>query len=116
MNNHFDESKALHDAARACGFDGHTEELHYKKDAETWPDRIAINRRLPVVIKQSYLYFDSLDTTFFYSPEGKPSCAFAGIVFKPSSDYKHLVDMSNRISGMLDAMETARDMQEVDDD
>lgn len=109
MSESFDESKALHDAARACGFDGHTVELCYKKDAVTTADIIAVARRLPVVVKKSYLYLDRLDTTFFYDSKGFPTCAFAGILTKPSDDYDHMPHMVSRMSDMLDAMETARD-------
>lgn len=116
MTNHFDESKALHDAARTCGFDGHTEELRYRKDATTHADRIAVSYKTPVVVKRSYLYLDSLDTTFFYNRAGNPTCAFVGIVCKPSSDYEHMAEMSKRITDMLDAMEIARDAKVVDDD
>ena len=67
--------KAMHDACRELGFDGHIKEIRFKKDASTYAERIAIQyKKPPLAVKNSYLYLDCVNFCFF---ENRGECDFA---------------------------------------
>lgn len=66
--------KAMHDACRELGFDGHIKEIRFKKDASTYAERIVFQfKKPPLAVKNSYLYLDCVDFCFF---ENKGECDF----------------------------------------
>ena len=75
-------------ACREAGLDGHIEWIEGRKQAHTWAERIAVrfkgNGRLPV--KNSYMYCDTLDMCFFYTSQGVPQAAYAGLTAAASKD------------------------------
>lgn len=67
--------KAMHDACRELGFDGHIKEMRFKKDAYTYAEKIVIQfKKPPLAVKNSYLYLDGVDFCFF---ENRGECDFA---------------------------------------
>lgn len=77
-------SRACKEAELGC----HIKLIHDKKHAQTWAERIATRfmgqKELPV--KNSYMYCDTLDMCFFYTPEGVPQVTYAGYATADSPD------------------------------
>lgn len=66
--------KAMHDACRELGLDGHIKEIRFKKDASTYAERIIFQfKKPPLAVKNSYLYLDGVDFCFF---ENRGECDF----------------------------------------
>jgi hypothetical protein len=67
--------KAMHDACKELGLDGHIKEIRFKKDASTYAERITLQfRKPPLAVKNSYLYLDCVNFCFF---ENRGECDFA---------------------------------------
>lgn len=67
--------KAMYDACRELGLDGHIKEIRFKKDASTYAERIVLQfKKPPLTVKNSYLYLDCVDFCFF---ENRGECDFA---------------------------------------
>ena len=67
--------KAMHDACRELGLDGHIKKIKFKKDAFTYAERITIQlKKPPFAVKNSYLYLNCVDFCFF---ENRGECDFA---------------------------------------
>lgn len=67
--------KAMHDACRELGFDGHIKEIKFKKDAHTCAEQIVLQFiNPPFAVKNSYLYLNGVDFCFF---ENRGECDFA---------------------------------------
>lgn len=75
-------------ACKKAGLDGHIKWIEKKAHAQTWAERIAERfrggRQLPV--KNSYMYCDTLDMSFFYGETGTPYMTYAGYVTADSKD------------------------------
>lgn len=104
--------KAIHDACREMGYDGHVKEIEKKKDACTYAEKIAtLFKEYPIPVKNSYLYLDGVDFCFF---EVNGECDFA------ISGYVHGNDKLNIISAIDKALKlcelTSRKMQGENDE
>lgn len=68
------QAELIATACRKAGLDGHIKWIEKKAHAQTWAERIAERfrggRQLPV--KNSYMYCDTLDMSFFYGETGTP--------------------------------------------
>lgn len=69
-----DFEKALYKACRVLQLDGHIKEIRYKKDANTYAEKIATQFGVPKNVKNSYLYLDGVDFCFFQNGN---ECDFA---------------------------------------
>ena len=112
MNNS-EKSKALHDAARMCGLDGHVKVVNYKNECVTPAEQIAESQLArPFPAKNSYLYCGTLDACFYYDREDNACCAFSGYVRYGSGDYERMGATASCIQMMLFAMRmTAKHLQ-----
>ena len=74
------QAELIQKACQECGLDGHVKWIKGKKDAQTWAEKIADRfrnkRNMPV--KNSYMYCDQLDMSFFYTEWDLPMVTYAG--------------------------------------
>lgn len=75
-------------ACKEAELDAHIRWIESKQQADTWAERIAVRfkgeAQLPV--KNSYMFCDTLDMCFFYTPEGIAQVAYAGHATADSPD------------------------------
>ncbi|WP_367567777.1 hypothetical protein [Lacrimispora sp.] len=78
----------LEKAMKECQLDSHVKNMEYKKDANTWAERIAtgfhVKAGLPV--KNSFMHCESLDMCFFYNEDMVPTVTYAGYTQDMKSD------------------------------
>lgn len=74
------QAELIGKAAREVGLDGHCKWIENQNDAVTWAEKIArrfkSNRQL--VVKNSYMYSETLDMCFFYTHNDKAAFTYAG--------------------------------------
>lgn len=95
-------------ACREAGLDGHIKRIEGRRQAQTWAERIAVQFKgnNPLPVKNSYMYCDTLDMSFFFHENGKPGVAYAGYTVAGSPDIKgKLVEAFATADKVLDAME-----------
>ena len=85
--------QAMHDTCRELGYDGHIKTIQYKKDALTYAEKIAIRFGVPKVVKNSYMYLDSVDFCF-YQNGNDVDFAISGVISR--NDKLHIVRAINR--------------------
>lgn len=82
------QAELITTACREVGLDTHIRWIEGKRQAQTWAERIAVRfmgaAQLPV--KNSYMFCDTLDMCFFYTPQGVPQVAYAGYAAAASAD------------------------------
>ena len=83
------QAELIAKACKEAGLDTHIRWIESRKEAQTWAEKIAVQfmragQQLPV--KNSYMYCDTLDMCFFYTPQGIPQVAYAGIAAADSAD------------------------------
>ena len=76
-------------ACKQAGVDSHIRWIERRKEAQTWAEKIAVQfmragQQLPV--KNSYMFCDTLDMCFFYTSQGVPQAAYAGLTAAASKD------------------------------
>ena len=82
--------------------------IEKKAHAQTWAERIAERfrggRQLPV--KNSYMYCDTLDMSFFFGETGTPYMTYAGYVTADSKDIteEKLVEAFRKAGLVLETM------------
>ena len=95
----------IHDAARACGMDGHidvaTAQANLGTQAEMMMGRFG-SGRMPH--KNSYLYLDSVDACFYIS-RGRANCTFTARWFSESKDLDRLAEAGALVKKMLQEMQ-----------
>ena len=75
------KSNILQQACKECGLDGHIKLLGLKRDATTWPEKVAdgcrkMHSKMPV--KSSFVFCDRLDMTFYFNHKNKACVSFSG--------------------------------------
>ena len=82
------QEKLITAACHEAGLTAHVRWIANKRQAETWAERIAMRFKgtSPMVFKNSYMYCDTLDMCFFYTPQGVPQVAYAGYATADSAD------------------------------
>lgn len=109
--------KALHDAAREVGMDGHVTEIEFKKDAITRAEQQAVVRAgVPLDCKNSYLYCDLLDACFYFAKNGEPQCSMSCVVGQWSHDFDWIEKAVALMKRMLQAMNDHRVKIEMEND
>ena len=58
--------EAMHDSCRELGLDGHIKTIEYKKDCNTYAEKIVCNfKEKPFQVKNSYMFLDGVDFCFY---------------------------------------------------
>lgn len=83
------QAELISKACKEAGLDSHIRLIERRKEAQTWAEKIAVQfmqagQQLPV--KNSYMFCDTLDMCFFYTPQGVPQVAYAGYATADSAD------------------------------
>jgi len=99
----------LHEAAKACGLDGHISE-HTGTVAERAMLIFGGNRKQPR--KNSYLYLDSVDACF-YIQQNMACCVFSARWFAASKDLNNLAKAGMHIKRMLTEIQSRIDSEEA---
>lgn len=117
MNDREIRKKALHDAAREVGMDGHVTEIEFKKDANTRAEQMAVRfAGLPMECKNSYLYCDILDACFYFAErDGEPQCTLSCVVGLWSHDIDWIEKAIDLMKSMLQAMNDHRTRIEMEE-
>lgn len=86
----YDQQKDIIErACKLANIGAYTTEIKAEADAHTWAERIAAqykDKRLPMPIKNSFMYCDTLDMCFFFLRGETPAVAYAGYTTAISSD------------------------------
>lgn len=102
------QAELIATACKKAGLDGHIKWIEKKAHAQTWAERIAERfrggRQLPV--KNSYMYCDTLDMSFFYGETGTPYMTYAGYVTADSKDIteEKLLEAFRKAGQVLETM------------
>ena len=87
--------KAIHDACRELGYDGHLTEIKYEEDAYTYAERIAFNyKKPPFKVKNSYMYLYRVDFCLF---EVNGECDFSISGYVHGDDKLHIIDAIGQV-------------------
>lgn len=87
--------KAIYNACRELGYDSHLKEIKYKKDANTYAERIALlYKDPPFEVKNSYMYLDGVDFCLF---EVNGVCDFSISGFIHGNDKANIVNAINKV-------------------
>ena len=68
-------------ACKEVGVDSHIRFIERRKEAQTWAETIAVQfmqSGQQFLVKNSYMFCDTLDMCFFYGPGDTPRVAYAG--------------------------------------
>lgn len=102
------QAKAMQEACRKVGVSSHISVLEFKKDMQTWADRvIGFRWRKSMPIKRSYMYYDSLDMTFFFTENGEAVYSYAGYADKRDATEEKIVNAFRKANELRLAMEEA---------
>ena len=72
--------KAMHDACRELGLDGHIKTIEFKKDCHTYAEKLVGNfKDRPFQVKNSYMFLDGVDFCF-YNNKNDVNFAISGCV------------------------------------
>ncbi len=95
-------------ACREAGLDAHIKWIERKKEAHTRAEQIAacFKGEAPLPVKNSYMFCETLDMCFFYTPQGEPQFAFSGYARLNSPDIAEgkLVEAFRNADTILRAM------------
>ena len=111
MLNNDTKAEILHDAAQACGFNGHTQTTG-NTAAEKVMCMLGAHRATPR--KMSYLRMDSVDACFYI--QGKDACCtFAAKWFDGSKDLDKMAQAGEIIKRMLHEIQQRVDKAEQEE-
>ncbi len=103
------EAELISKACKEAGLDAHIRWIECRKEAQTWAEKMAVQfmqtgRQLPV--KNSYMFCDTLDMCFFYTPKGTPQVVYAGYAHADSPDIAEgkLIEAFRKANTVLQAM------------
>lgn len=85
------KTEMLQKASWICGLDSHVKIIEKKFDEFTWAERISSHFRTPrtaMPVKNSYMFCDTLDMTFFYDKNNKPCVTYAGYAYCGCEDLR----------------------------
>lgn len=103
---HEQQAKAMSKAAKKLNLDAHITTLQYKKDLQTWADRILARFfRKEMPIKRSYLFCNSLDVDFFFTEDGEAAFTYAGYADHRDLDDEKLMKAMHMAKQMRDEMQ-----------
>ena len=73
------QEEMISEACCRAGVDSHVQWIIYKKDAVNFPMKTAVSwNTLPVPVKNSFMYCDSLNMCFFYTDSNIATVAYSG--------------------------------------
>lgn len=100
----------LENAMRKCQMGIHIKNMEFKKDADTWAERIAtgfhVKSAFPV--KNTYMYCDTLDMCFFYDINMVPTVTYAGYTQYMAKDTIGLPKAFEKANEVLNAMQEVK--------
>ena len=103
------QAELISTACKEAGLDSHIRWIERRKEAQTWAEKIAVQflqagQQLPV--KNSYMFCDTLDMSFFYGPGDTPKVAYAGHAGADERDITEgkLVEAFRKADAVLRAM------------
>lgn len=100
----------LENAMEKCKMGIYIKNMEFKKDADTWAERIAagfhVKSAFPV--KNTYMYCHTLDMCFFYDINMVPTVTYAGYTQYMAKDTVALPEAFERASEVLNAMQESK--------
>lgn len=103
-------------ACHRAGLDGHIKWIKYKKDLISPVEMIAATHNaLPLPIKRSCMYCDSLDMCFFYTDRNEASVAYSGraTLKRDMGEDEKLIAAFRKAREVLKIMQELIDNEEV---
>ena len=92
--------KAIHDACRELGYDSHVKEIKYKKDANTYAERITLlYKDPPFGVKNSYMFLDGIDFCLF---DFNGECVFSISGFVQGKDKTEITNAIDKVLKLCD--------------
>jgi len=103
------------EAMKRCKLDSHIKNMEFKKDAQTWAERIAVRfyDKNCFPVKNSYMYCDTLDMCFFYDRNMVPTITYAGYVQNQGKDTLALPSAFDKAKKVLEMMEAVRRQYDI---
>lgn len=96
----------LENATRKCQMGIYIKNMEFKKDADTWAERIAagfhVKSAFPV--KNTYMYCHTLDMCFFYDINMVPTVTYAGYMQDRAKDTLALPQAFEKAAEVLGTM------------
>lgn len=82
------QAELIGKAAREVGLDGHCKLIRNRRDFTTWAEHIADRFRNgnQIIVKNSYMYCDTLDMCFFYTEFDRAAFTYSGYSTVVSAD------------------------------
>ena len=83
------QSAVIEAACKAANLDAHITRITAKIRAATWAEKLAVRFKLDredLVVKNSYMYCDTLDMCFFFLNGRTPAFTYAGYTVVQSAD------------------------------
>lgn len=103
------EAKIIAVACERAGYDSHIRWITNKRAANTWAEKVAMRFKLdkiPLPVKSSYIYCDTLDMCFFFVSGKYPAFSYAGYATVGSADARYgLVEAFEKANLILNYMQ-----------